>query len=163
LVLGVAGETPSDSAAEGTVIEQDPQAGASVEPETSVNVTLSSGPERVSVPDLVGLSIAEAERALAEADLKLGRQDEAPSEMVPIGTVIEQAPVGETEVEEGTAVDIVVSTGPQQAPIVQAAPAVTPPAYDEKAPKEQKKAAKKAEEKQKEAEKKAKKKKGKRK
>ena len=167
LSLGEAGEVPSDSAAEGTVIEQDPQAGASVDPETSVNVTLSSGPERVSVPDLAGLGIAEAERALAEADLKLGRQDEAPSEVVPIGTVIEQDPVGGTEVQEGTAVDIVVSTGPQQAPVVQAAPVVTPPAYDEKAAKkaaeEQKKAAKKAEEEQKKAEKKAKKKKEKKK
>ena len=162
LALGEAGEAPSDSAAEGTVIEQDPQAGASVDPETSVNVTLSSGPERVSVPDLAGLGIAEAERALAEVDLKLGRQDEASSDVVPIGTVIEQDPVGGTEVQEGTAVDIVVSTGPQQAPIVQAAPVVTPPAYDEKAAKkaaeEQKKAAKKAEEEQKKAEKKAKRK-----
>ena len=183
LALGEAGEAPSDSAAEGTVIEQDPQPGASVDPETSVNVTLSSGPERVNVPDLAGLGIAEAERALAEADLKLGRQDEAPSEMLPISTVIEQDPVGGTEVQEGTAVDIVVSTGPQQAPVVQAAPAVTPPtvtppavtpsavtpsavtppAYDEKAAKkaaeEEKKAAKKAEEEQKEAGKKAKNKK----
>ena len=159
LKLGRQDEAPSDSAAEGTVIEQDPQGGVSVDPETSVNVTLSSGPERVSVPDLVGLGVAEAERALAEADLKLGRQDEAPSEVVPVGTVIEQDPVGGTEVEEGTAVDIVIRTGPQQAPVVQAAPAVTPPAYDEKAakkaPEEQKKAAKKPEEEQKKAAKEA--------
>jgi serine/threonine protein kinase len=163
LALGEVDEAPSDSAAEGTVIEQDPQAGASVDPETSVNVTLSSGPELVSIPDLAGLGVAEAELALAEENLKLGRQDEAPSEVVTIGTVIEQEPVGGTEVEEGTAVDIVVSTGPQQAPFVQAAPAVTPPtvtppavtppAYDEKAakkvPEEQKNAAKKADEEQK--------------
>ena len=128
LALGEAGEASSDSAAEGTVVEQDPQAGASVEPETSVNVTLSSGPERASVPDLAGLGVAEAERALAEANLELGRQDEAPSDSATEGTVVEQDPAGGTEAEEGTVVDVVVSTGPQQAPVVQAAPAVTPPA-----------------------------------
>lgn len=171
LVLGEAGETPSDSAAEGTIVEQEPQAGASVAPETSVSVTLSSGPEQVSVPDLAGLGVAEAEQALAEADLKLGRQDETPSEVDAVGTVIEQDPVEGTKVEEGTAVNLVVSTGSQQIPDAQAAPAVTPPAYDEKAAKkaaaEQKKATKKAEEEQKkaakEADKKAKKKKEKKK
>jgi beta-lactam-binding protein with PASTA domain len=81
--------------------------------------------------------------------------------------VVEQDPAAETEVEEDTAVDIVVSTGPQQAPVAQAAPtSVAPipvaPAYDEKAAKraerEQKEAVKKADKERKEAIKKAKKK-----
>jgi beta-lactam-binding protein with PASTA domain len=37
---------------------------------------------------------------------------------VPVGVVADQDPAEGTEAEEGTAVDIVVSTGPQQAPIV---------------------------------------------
>ncbi len=69
---------------------------------------------RVQVPDLIYASTAETD--LAAAGLKLGRQDEAPSDTVPVGVVSEQDPVEGTEVEEGTAVDIVVSTGPRQAP-----------------------------------------------
>ncbi len=124
LTLGDVGETPSDSAPIGTILEQDPQAGASVEPETSVNITLSSGPEQVAVPDLAGLSSSEAERALSETGLKLGRQNQAPSDMVPAGAVAEQDPAEGTKVEPDTAVDVTVSTGPQQqAPAPQAAPA----------------------------------------
>jgi beta-lactam-binding protein with PASTA domain len=156
LTLGDVGEAPSDSVPAGTVIEQDPQAGTSVKRETPVSITLSSGPERVTVPGLAGLSLTEAERALSEAGLKLGRRDETPSDTVPLGMVIEQNLTKGEEVERGTAVDVVVSTGPPlRAPAMQAAP----PVYDKKAEeKRQKEAEKEAEKRQKEAEKKAKKK-----
>jgi serine/threonine-protein kinase len=158
LSLGEVSEATSDSAPKGTVIEQEPQAGASVNPETSVNVTLSSGPEQISVPDLAGLSLAEAQRALSEAGLELGRQDEAPSDTVPVGAVIEQDPAAGTEVDEDTPVDIGASTGSA----VQPVPAAVPPVYANKAANNvqegQQKAAK-GTGKQKEAEKKGKKKK----
>jgi eukaryotic-like serine/threonine-protein kinase len=163
LTVGDADEAPSDSVPEGTVVEQAPQAGAFVDPETSVDITLSSGPKRVSVPDLTGLSLSEAERTLSEASFNLGRQDEAPSDTVPVSAVISQDPIEGTELEKGTSVDVVISTGPQQQiPAVQAIPAPARPVYDEKAAKkaaeEQKKAAKGAEKQQKGAENKGKKK-----
>ena len=71
-----------------------------------------SGPVRV--PDLTYAETAETD--LAAAGLELGRRDEAPSDTVPAGVIIEQDPVEGTEVKESTAVDIVVSTGSQQAP-----------------------------------------------
>jgi eukaryotic-like serine/threonine-protein kinase len=69
----------------------------------------------VQVPDLVYAEMAESD--LTAAGLRLGRRDEAPSDTVPVGVVAEQDPAEGTEAEEGTAVDIVVSTGPRQAPI----------------------------------------------
>jgi serine/threonine-protein kinase len=69
----------------------------------------------VQVPSLGYAQTAEAD--LAAAGLKLGRQDETSSDTVPAGVVTEQDPAEGTQVQEGTAVDIVVSTGPQQAPI----------------------------------------------
>jgi eukaryotic-like serine/threonine-protein kinase len=69
----------------------------------------------VQVPDLVYAETAETD--LAVAGLKLGRQEETPSDTVPVGVVAEQAPAEGTEAEVGTAVDILVSTGPRQAPI----------------------------------------------
>ncbi|MDQ3964975.1 MAG: Stk1 family PASTA domain-containing Ser/Thr kinase [Actinomycetota bacterium] len=156
LTLGDVGEAPSDSAPAGTVVEQDLQAGTSVKRETPVSITLSSGRERVTVPDLAGLSLTEAERALSEAGLKLGRRDETPSDTVPLGMVIKQNPTKGEEVEPGTAVDVVVSTGPPlRAPAVQAVPTPAPPVYDKKAEKKQKEAEKEAEKRQKEAEKEA--------
>jgi eukaryotic-like serine/threonine-protein kinase len=82
-------------------------------------------PSTVHVPGLYYAS--EAESVLAEAGLELGRREEAPSETVAAGVVIEQDPAAETEVEEGTAVDIVVSTGPQRTPAAQVMSTSTSP------------------------------------
>jgi eukaryotic-like serine/threonine-protein kinase len=74
------------------------------------------------VPELYYAS--EVEDALANAGLKLGTRNEASDDTVPAGVVIEQEPGAGSTVEEGTAVDIVVSTGPKQVPApLQAAPA----------------------------------------
>ena len=69
----------------------------------------------VQVPDLYWATTAQTD--LAAVGLNVGRQDETPSDTLPIGVVSEQNPVEGAEVEEGTAVDIVVSTGPRQAPV----------------------------------------------
>jgi len=80
----------------------------------------SSGQEEV--PELYYAS--EVEDALADAGLELGTRNEASSDTVPAGIVIEQDPAAGSTVEEGTAVDIVVSTGPKQVPTpLRAAPA----------------------------------------
>ena len=70
----------------------------------------------MQVPDLYWPATAQTD--LAAVGLKLGRQYETPSDTVAVGVVSEQDPEEGTEVEEGTTVDIVVSTGPpRQAPV----------------------------------------------
>jgi eukaryotic-like serine/threonine-protein kinase len=74
------------------------------------------------VPELYNVS--ETESALAAAGLKLGDRNEVSDAAIPAGVVIAQDPEAGTTVEEGTAVDILVSTGPEQVPAaLQAAPA----------------------------------------
>jgi serine/threonine-protein kinase len=74
------------------------------------------------VPELYYAS--EVEDALADAGLKLGSLNEASDDTAPAGVVIEQDPAAGSPVEEGTAVDVVVSTGPKQVPTpLRAAPA----------------------------------------
>jgi tRNA A-37 threonylcarbamoyl transferase component Bud32 len=73
-----------------------------------------AAPSTVQVPELYYAS--EAESTLTEAGLKLGNRSEASDDTVPVGVVVEQDPTAETTVEEDTAVDIVVSTGPKQVP-----------------------------------------------
>jgi serine/threonine-protein kinase len=91
-------------------------------------------PSTVLVPDLYYAS--EAAGVLNNASLQLGNWTDVPNEVVPAGVVIETNPLEGTEVEQGTAVDIVVSTGPAQAaPVAQpvAAPsAVAKPQKEEK-------------------------------
>src|SRR4028119_707852 len=95
--------------------------------ETSGSEEASSTEEAVApateqeVPELYNAS--ETESALADAGLELGDLNEVSNAAIPAGVVIAQDPEAGTTVNEGTAVDIVVSTGPEQVPAaLQAAP-----------------------------------------
>jgi serine/threonine-protein kinase len=66
------------------------------------------------VPDVTGMTVEQASRALQRENLVLGTQTPQPDARVPEGAIISQSPDDRTEVEEGSAVDVVVSTGPEQ-------------------------------------------------
>jgi eukaryotic-like serine/threonine-protein kinase len=79
--------------------------------------------ERVEVPGVVGLPQEEAQKRLAGEGLELGSRDEDSSAAVAEGAVIEQDPAPGTRVNQGRAVNVVISTGPPQEP--QASPSAT--------------------------------------
>ncbi|HOK90768.1 MAG TPA: PASTA domain-containing protein, partial [Candidatus Hydrogenedentes bacterium] len=111
--LYVATVTPqcSDTVAAGNVISQDPVRGASVAPDTAVNLVVSTGP-CVTVPNVVGLTQAAATTAIGGANLTVGTVTRVCSDTVPAGNVISQNPVRGASVAPGSTVDFVVSTGP---------------------------------------------------
>ena len=92
------------------------------------------GAQRVEVPSVVNLSRDEARRRLDEAGLELGSEDAVPSDRVGAGVVIEQNPTPGTNVDPGTAVDVVVSTGPAQVPTTTASPDASPDASSSASP-----------------------------
>lgn len=74
----------------------------------------SCGPKQVEVPNLQFMQSAEAEKALTGVGLKLGKVTEKTDPEVPVGDlVLEQSAKAGDKINEGTAVDIVVSTGPK--------------------------------------------------
>jgi hypothetical protein len=77
-----------------------------------VNLVISSGPAKVSVPNVVGDTQAAATTAITGAGLLVGTVTTASSSTVPSGDVISESPVAGTEVAAGSAVNWVVSTGP---------------------------------------------------
>jgi len=97
---------------EGRVLEQSVPAGKEVERGSRIALAVGSGPRTVETPDLVDLTLAEAEEKLEEADLELGDRKEAPSEGVPAGEVSAQDPAAGKKTEAGTEVDLTVSSGP---------------------------------------------------
>jgi serine/threonine-protein kinase len=97
----------------GTVLEQDPEPGAQVDEGSSVDLVISGGPEKVEVPEIVGLSEADALIALEAAGLEAGLRTEEPSDEFEPGIVISQSPRAGQMAEEGSAVDYAVSTGPE--------------------------------------------------
>ncbi|HEX6263627.1 MAG TPA: Stk1 family PASTA domain-containing Ser/Thr kinase [Actinomycetota bacterium] len=93
------------------VFRQDPEEGTEVDEGSVVTIFVSRGARMVEVPSVVGLSQEAAQQAIEDAGLTLGFVGQEPSDQDP-GIVISQDPQPETEVEEGSAVNIVVSSGP---------------------------------------------------
>lgn len=110
LILGQI--TPENSERpEGTIISQSPNTGVEVTPGQIINVTVSAGVSRVTVPRLVGLiSVDDARRVLADVGLRLGPVTETDSEQN-AGVVLGSNPPEGTAVEAGTQVSITVSSG----------------------------------------------------
>jgi beta-lactam-binding protein with PASTA domain len=105
--LQVALERRDSDAPARQVVETDPPAGTSVPEGSRVTVFYSDGPERV--PDVRGLTRAEAEAAVREAGFepKVLEQDNTTE---PRGTVIDQSPSAGDPAAEGATVTIVVSS-----------------------------------------------------
>jgi eukaryotic-like serine/threonine-protein kinase len=70
-------------------------------------------PPQVTVPRLIDRTQAEARNRLQQAGLELGEVQQRSSQDVDAGVVMAQNPDPATAVDEGSAVDIVVSSGPE--------------------------------------------------
>ena len=105
----------------GTVIAQQPAPGEAIEQGQAVNVTISTGREQSTVPQLVGLtSLDDVRIALSDFGLVLGTILEEDSNQ-PAGYVLSQDPSEGTQLPAGSAVDIVISSGLIEVPDVTGA------------------------------------------
>ncbi|QNP74362.1 PASTA domain-containing protein [Streptomyces roseirectus] len=89
----------------GTVLEQDPAGGESVEKGTEITLTVAKEAEKATVPDLTGSTLGEARKLLAEHDLELGDTTEVESS-AEAGTVVGQSITAGDEVEPGSSVGV---------------------------------------------------------
>ncbi len=113
LVVQTIGEQFSETIERGRVVSSDPDEGGSVAPGGTVGLVISRGPERYEVPDVVGATQRQAERALDRLTLVPGEVTRAFDEAVPQGRVVSQNPTPGTSVRRETPVSFVVSRGPR--------------------------------------------------
>ena len=114
----------SDNIKKGDVISVEPGVGSTVDKGSTVTVTVSSGPEKIKLPDnLQGQSEAYVRNALKDLGLVDGRVSTVESASVPAGMVVELSPEkGSTDdkgvqtVEAGSTVNIVLSSGKVKVP-----------------------------------------------
>ena len=97
--------------AKGRVISTDPFAGDSIALGGTVNLVVSKGAERYTIPALINLTPEAAVNLLAKSPLKVGDITEVFNAKVPKGFVISSNPDQGTRVKRDTLVDIVVSKG----------------------------------------------------
>lgn len=149
----------SDKVPAGMVASQSANPGAHLAPKTPINLVVSQGPGQAStpsapdgtqpgaqpasspgtavVPNVTGVSLAQAQSQLRAAGLQAGQVSYTYDDRMPAGTVIHQQRAAGSQASGGDAVDLVVSQGPppqqqpappdQTAPPAQSPPAQTPP------------------------------------
>ncbi|WP_313410224.1 PASTA domain-containing protein, partial [Aeromicrobium sp.] len=104
----------SEVVEKGAVISTDPDPGSRLLPDEVVTLTISQGKERYKIPNVQGRTVEEATSTLAALNLTIGEVTEKFSDSIPTGGIIRSSShkVGDL-VKRGTAVDLVVSKGPQ--------------------------------------------------
>jgi RHS repeat-associated protein len=115
LAIGASSSRYDDVVPAGRVITQAPPAGTIVLAGTAVDLEVSLGPEPVEIPDVTGLTQAEAEAAIVAAGFVVGPVTTESSNTIPAGRVIRLDPPIGSSVPPGTVISIVVSTGPAAA------------------------------------------------
>jgi serine/threonine-protein kinase len=105
--------TASSTVADGVVIGETPPAGSVVAKGTRVTLAVSTGPGSSPLPDVAGLTAAQATSKLKEAGFNPTTEKQA-SPTVASGRVISTNPSAGTEAQAGSSVTVLVSSGPAQ-------------------------------------------------
>jgi beta-lactam-binding protein with PASTA domain/predicted Ser/Thr protein kinase len=101
----------SDTVKPGRVVDQDPVAGTTLAPGSTVTIFVAKAPPTVVVPTFTGLTLEDAQTLADENHLVL-RTTEGLSDTVPVGSIISQDPPPGDEVPDGSEVQVVVSAPP---------------------------------------------------
>lgn len=108
----------SDTVASGKVISTDIKAGQPIESGKTVTMTVSAGENGIAVPNVVGLSRAEAKTKLEQTGFKVNIQEQA-SDTIDEDTVISQQPTESEKAPTGSVITLTVSSGPDTTGKVQ--------------------------------------------
>lgn len=111
LALGTATEEFNASKAAGLIYDQMPEPDVTVSKGTAVKVVVSKGPEFLPVPELVGMTEADATRIARSSGFDLVTQRE-PSKDVEKGKVIHQSPEPGADAQKGSLITLTISEGP---------------------------------------------------
>jgi serine/threonine-protein kinase len=110
----------------GTILSQDPPEGTELASGGQVKVTVATPPGTVAVPDLKNQTERDAITILFANRLAPGVKSESYDPVVPEGLVVSQTPTAGTPVAPQSAVDYVLSLGPEPTPSPTPSPTPTP-------------------------------------
>ena len=115
--LGEISGEHSESIPEGLVISQNPPAGEPLEKGAKVNITVSLGPSQggagsmTTVPNVTQKTLDTARAEIEKAELELGTVTEQASSTVAAGKIISQSLSPGSQVEKGSEIKLIISTG----------------------------------------------------
>ncbi len=139
LALGVQTREASNTVAAGSITSQNPAAQSSAEPDSSVDVVVSSGPEEITVPDVVGQDWVTAAQRLREAGLTVNETVNTIPSSRPENEVVSTDLQAGLQVAPGTLITLSTSQGPpppSPAPTPEPESNTPQPASEQAAPKQ---------------------------
>ncbi|MFA6850847.1 MAG: PASTA domain-containing protein, partial [Selenomonadaceae bacterium] len=109
LSLGQVTEQYASEAA-GTVINQYPRSGSKITKGKTVDIVVSKGVkvQKVRIPDFTGRTLESVKENLSSFNLRVGTVTKKISRQ-PTGTIIGQSPAANSEITEGTSVDLIIA------------------------------------------------------
>jgi len=110
----------STTVAKGAVVDSAPPVGSAQDKGSTVTMRVSTGPPQVAVPQLNGLTLAQATAALTAAGFTVApNPTRAVSSPELVDKVVDSTPRSATQTDINAAVALVLGSGPQQVPIPQ--------------------------------------------
>lgn len=103
----------SNDATKGSVFKTEPSAGQKLQKGSTVTLYVSSGAEKITIPDVSSLSVNSAKQTLTSAGLTNITTSEQNSNSIPKGQVIGTTPAVGAQVAPDEAITILVSSGPE--------------------------------------------------
>lgn len=118
LALKQAGVEFDRDVAPGSVLRQIPSAGSTVREGRVIRVWISEGDEMIFIPNIVGKTLRDAQLAIRQAGLRVGKVENAYSVTYEKGLIISQNPKADNLVRKGEAVGFILSNGAPPASVV---------------------------------------------
>ncbi|MEU1872359.1 beta-lactam-binding protein with PASTA domain/tRNA A-37 threonylcarbamoyl transferase component Bud32 [Streptomyces ambofaciens] len=115
LKLGTVERKPCEDQKKGSVCDQDPEQGTSVDKESTVNLVVSTGAPKVAVPNVIDKNVDEATKQLEDKgfDVETKQTESSQDE----GTVLSQNPDPGKELEKGSTVTLEVAKAEEKATV----------------------------------------------
>ena len=105
----------SEDISEGIVISQDKEKDSKIKKGSSVNLVISKGMEKASMPELRNHSLEEAQQIIAAMNMDIQLQaEEVYSDEIPAGLICDQGVAVDAEVARGEIVTVQISKGLEQ-------------------------------------------------
>ncbi|MBW8798439.1 MAG: Stk1 family PASTA domain-containing Ser/Thr kinase [Streptomyces sp.] len=118
LKLGTPTRKPCEDQPKGSVCSQDPKENTDVKKGDTINLVVSTGAPKVSVPSVIGLSLDDAKTKLEGSDYQfvVKTQTRTTSTEDP-NTVLDQDPIGGKEVQKGSTITLTVAKAQEKSTV----------------------------------------------
>lgn len=107
-------EEESDTVKAGYVIRTNPAAGEQVKKNSAVELVVSSGKVQVTVPNVIGYSLTDAQTVLTEAGFKVSVQESVYSNTIAVDKIASTKPSANAKVAPDSTIKIYKSKGKEQ-------------------------------------------------